>query len=229
MESYHVGKKQKSHRKRTITLGVVVLILLLAGAAGWAKLYMRANTVIDPPPAPVISQVTTSQGPTKQFDEGPFTISLPADWVYIGQQRQISPYAPYAWHNTKNNPGVEQLEIYVDTIPTNLGVNRVLPVQGNGAHIVPTTVSDMCTDFTGDNKLPGAQNTPSKWGGINFLCDLANYERDVVGTSSSDGVNVVKISGATTGAHQIFMTYTDSGATPNFQIFVNAVGSFTLK
>lgn len=228
MESYRFGKKQKSHRKRNIAIALVAVVFL-AGAGVFAKFYFRANTVIDPPPAPVISQVTSSQGPTKRFDEGPFTIKLPQDWAYIGRQTQTAPYAPYAWHNTKNNPGVEELEIYVDTIPTTLGVNRVLPVQGNGSHIVPTTVSDTCADFTGNNKLPGAQNTPAKWGGINFLCDLANYERDVVGTSSSDGVNVVKVTGATSGSHQIFFTYTDNGSTPNFQIFENAVSSFTLK
>lgn len=228
MESYHIGRKQKSHRTRNIALAVLV-VLLLAGAGVWAKFFFRANTVIDPPPAPVVSQVTSSQGPTKSFDEGPFTLKLPQDWVYIGRQTQTAPYAPYAWHNTKTNPGVEELEIYVDTIPTTLGVNRVLPVQGNGSHIVPTTVSDSCTDFTGNNKLPGAQNTPAKWGGIDFLCDLANYERDVVGTSSSDGVNVVKVTGATSGTHQIFFMYTDNGSTPNFQIFENAVSSFTLK
>jgi hypothetical protein len=116
----------------------------------------------------------------------------------------------------------------VDTIPTNIGVNRVLPVQGEGSRVIPTTVSDTCADFTGD-KVPGNQNTPAKWGGIDFLCDLANYERDVVGTSSSDGVNTVKVTGATTGTHQIFFTYTDNGATPDFTIFVNAVTSFRMK
>lgn len=227
MESYHVGKKHISHRKRSIVLAVLLLVLLGVGGI-WAKSYFKANTVISQPPAPVISTVTSNQGPTKPFDEGVFTFSLPADWVYKGQQRQTSPYAPYLFENTKTNPGVEQLEVYVDVIPTTLGVNRVLPVQGEGARVVPTTISDNCADFTG-NKVPGSTSTPAKWDGFNFLCDLGNYERDVVGTSSSDGVDVVKLIGPTTGAHSLFFTYTDNGSTPNFNIFTDALTSFRLK
>ncbi len=227
MESYQFGKRRISHRKRNIALAVLAVILLVV-AGVWAESYFRANTTISPPPAPITSIVTSNQGPAKQFDQGIFTLSLPADWVYKGQQRQTAPYAPYLYENTKTNPGVEQLEIYVDTIPTTLGVNRVLPVQVEGARIVPTTVSDNCADFTG-NKVPGSTSTPAKWDGFNFLCDLGNYERDVVGTSSSDGINTVKLTGQATGTHQLFFTFTDNGSTPNFNIFTDALSSFRLK
>lgn len=226
MESYHLGKRQVSHHKRNVVLLAFGVPMIIAGAL-FAKSFFNANTVISPPPPAVVTNVTSNEGPTKQFDEGVFTISLPTDWVYTGRQTEIAPYAPYTWHNTKANPGVEQLAVYVDTIPTNLGVNRVLPVQGEGDRTIPTTVSDTCADFTG-NKVPGSATTPAKWDGINFLCDLANYERDVVGTSSADGVNTVKVTGST-GSHQIFFTYTDNGATPNFTIFEDAVSSFRLK
>lgn len=227
MESYRFGRRQISHRKRNVLL-LSILALLLAGGVVWGKSYFKANTVISPPPSPEVTQVTSKQAPTKQFAEGIFMISLPADWVYKGQQRQIAPYAPYLFENTKISPGTEQLEVYVDTIPTALGVNRVLPVQGEGNRITPTTVSDNCANFTG-NKVPGSTSTPAKWDGLNFLCDLGNYERDVVGTSSSSGVNTVKLTGPTTGMHQIFFTYTDNGSTPNFNIFTEAVRSFRLK
>lgn len=206
----------------------MLILFLLIGTGIWAKSYFKASTTISPPPAPVTSVVTSNQGPTKQFDQGIFSLSLPADWIYKGQQRQTAPYAPYLYENTKTNTGVEQLEIYVDTIPANLGVNRVLPVQSEGARVVPTTVSDNCAAFTG-NKVPGSTSTPAKWDGFDFLCDLGNYERDVVGTSSSDGINTVKLTGPTTGVHQLFFTYTDNGSTPDFNIFTDALSSFRLK
>ena len=226
MESYRLGKRQIGHHKRNLIVAVLVFAILTGGLVV-AKYYLKSNTVISPPPALVTGSITASNGPTKQFGEGPFTITLPADWVYVGRQTQIAPYAPYLWHNTKTDPGIEQLEVYVDVIPTNLGVNRVLPIQVEGNRIVSTTVSDTCTDFTGD-KVPGSPATPAKWDGINFLCDLANYERDVVGTSSTDGINTIKVMGASS-SHQIFFTYADNGPSPDFTIFENAVSSFRLK
>jgi len=224
MESYRLGKRQISHRKWKLLALAIVLVLLGAGAL-WAKFYLRANTVIDPPPPAVTTQVTGNKEATKQFDEGLFTIDLPKDWVFTGHE--TARYSVYSWHNTKENPGVQQLQIYVDTIPADLGVNRVLPVQGEGNRAVPTTVSDTCANFTG-NKVPGSATTPAKWDGIDFLCDLANYERDVVGTSSTDGINMVRLTGSR-GTHKIFFAYTDNSGTPNFTIFTNAVQSFQLK
>lgn len=225
MESYRLGKRHVSHRKRHVVVFLVVLILIAAGAIA-VKTYFKPDTTISAPPAPVSTKVIDSNGGTKHFDEGIFTISLPADWKFVGHQ--TASYNIYTWHNTKTNPGVEQLQIYLDTIPASLGVNRVLPVQGNGNRVVPTEVSDNCANFTG-NKVPGPENTPAKWDGINFLCDLGNYERDVVGTSSSDGINIVKLAGSTTGHHNLFFAYTDNGPTPDYTIFTDAVQSFRLK
>lgn len=225
MENYRLGKRPVSHRKRRIVLLFVVVILVVAGVIA-AKNYFKAGTTIGAPPAPVVTSVIDANAPNKLFDEGSFTIKLPSDWKFVSHQ--TAGYNIYSWHNTKTNPGVEQLQIYLDTIPTSLGVNRVLPVQANGNQLVPTTVSDNCSTFTG-NKVPGPPSTPAKWEGVNFLCDLGNYERDVVGTSSTNGINVVKLVGPTTGAHNLFFAYTDNGPTPDFTIFTSVLQTFRLK
>ncbi len=225
---YQDGKRIISHHKRHVVLVWFVIIILLAGAGCYifVKYFMKSDTSISAPPAPAVSHVIAGDEKTKKFDEGSFTINLPLDWKFISHQSAV--YNIYTWHNTKKNPGVEQLQVYVDTIPSDLGVNRVLPVQGSGNQIVATTVSDNCANFTGD-KVPGSTRTPAKWANVNFLCDLGNYVRDVVGTSSSDGVNVVKLTGPTTGTHALFFAYTDNGPTPDFTIFTDAVQSFRLK
>ena len=194
MESYRLGKRQISHRKLYVAVSLVLLVLAMAGVVA-GKYYLKPDTAIGTPPPPVSTKIIATNGNTKRFDEGIFTIDLPADWKFVSHQTTV--YNTYTWHNTETNPGVQQLQIYLDTIPASLGVNRVLPVQSNGNRVVPTEVSDSCADFTG-NKVPGSPNTPAKWSGINFRRDLANYERDVVGTSSSDGVNIVKL----VGSHQ---------------------------
>lgn len=225
MENYHIGKRNVSHRKRYMVLASISVIVIAAGVVV-ARNFIKADTTISPPPPAVITKVTATDGPTRRFNEGSFTISLPTDWVFVSHQ--TAAYNIYSWHNGRADPGVQQLQIYLDTIPANLGVNRVLPVQAEGNHIVPTEVSDTCADFTGD-KVPGSPTTPAKWEDINFLCDLANYERDVVGTSSAQGINTVTLTGPTTGTHKLFFAYTDNSATPDFTIFTDAVQSFRLK
>jgi hypothetical protein len=74
-----------------------------------------------------------------------------------------------------------------------------------------------------------AEATHAKWSGINFLCDLGNYLRDVVGTSSPEGINSVTLTGNTTGKHTLFFMYTDNTPSPDYSTFINALKSFQLK
>jgi hypothetical protein len=225
---YQADRRIISHRKRRVVLVWLGIVLLLLVGVGYVlmKFFITANTTIAAPPAPVINQVTGKDGKDKTFVESGFTISLPSDWVLASHQD--STFNVYTWHNTKGDAGIQQLQVYYDTIPSSLGVNRILPVQGNGGQVIPTTVSENCTGFT-NGKLPGPSDTPSKWDGVNFLCDMGNYERDVVGTSSTDGINLVKLSSSSTGHHNLFFTYTDNNSTPNFEIFTNALTSFHLN
>lgn len=227
---YQAGRRIISHHKRHVFLGwfTVFIILLAVGGFLFVKYFLKSNTTISTPPPAKVSTVGDGTGAGKTFNEAAFTLRLPLDWKFVSHSTSI--YNVYTWENTSKEPGpgVQQLQIYYDTIPSSLGVNRVLPVQGNGNQIVPTSVSDNCATFTG-NKVPGSPQTPAKWSGVNFLCDLGNYERDVVGTSSSDGINVVKVAGTATGTHRVFFAYTDNGPTPNFTIFTDAVQSYRQK
>jgi len=225
---YQEGKRIISHHRRHViaTWTVLLVVALIVGGMLGTRHFLKADTKIGKPPAPVVNTVVAAGEPAKPFTEGIFTIDLPKDWIYIGRSHDT--YQAYEFENTSGNKGVETLAVYVDTIPTNLGVNQVLPVEADGDSIVPTSVSGNCAGFTG-NKVPGAQATPAKWDNINFLCDLANYERNVVGTSSQNAINSVTLTGKTTGSHRLFFTYTDNGSEPNYQIFYNALQSFQLN
>jgi len=138
------------------------------------------------------------------------------------------PHPNYSWQGTNKN-NTRWLNVYMDTIPASLAVNRVLPVMGNGAALsLPTNVSDNCTTFTGASNSTQLSVT-AKWQGITFLCDTGNYVRDVVGTSSLEGVNTVSLSTTTSGNHHFFFTYTDNSSSPDYTIFTNALKSFRLN
>lgn len=205
---------------------VIVLVALVVGGIVNARHFLNPDTNLGKTPPPVVNTVIAASSPTKPFKEGVFTINLPKDWIYVGRTQNI--YHAYIFENTASDKGVRQLDIYVDNIPTGLGVNQVLPVTSEGAKMDVTTVSGNCAQFTGD-KLPGSPATPAKWAGLNFLCDLGNYTRNVVGTSSSNSIDSVTLTGATTGTHKLFFTYTDNSADPNYQILYDALQSFQLN
>jgi hypothetical protein len=106
--------------------------------------------------------------------------------------------------------------------------NRVLIIHGESDHLgTDGSVSDNCSTFTGGTSK---SSTPAKWEGVAFLCDQANQQRDVVGTSSTDGVNVVLLKSPGNGAmHKYFFTYTDYSINSDYTVFYNALNSFRMN
>jgi hypothetical protein len=95
-------------------------------------------------------------------------------------------------------------------------------------------MSDVCLTFTGApaSSAQTAQSLPNqlaKWQGINFMCDLSNYNNNSVGTSSLQGINTVTLTGSTTGRHSFFFLYVDHNIQPDYSIFTNALKSFRVK
>lgn len=176
--------------------------------------------------APAVTYVVKApNSQTKQFNQPLFSIALPIDWQSAHAMQ--TPEPTYSWRNTTGNAGVRTLEIFVDSTPATFAVNRVLPIESNGASLVlASNVSDNCTGFSNGPTNTQTGQAVAKWAGVNFLCDEANYQRDVVGTSSTQGVNSVTVSGPKTGKHTYFFVYTDNSAEPDYNIFIRALQSF---
>ncbi len=224
---YQEGKRIISHHKRHVILVwfAIILILLVVGGYFAAKHFLKADTAISKT-EPTVGSVVAQGSATKPFSEKDFTFDLPKDWKFIGYTQDI--YHAYSWENATADPGERRLVIYVDNIPTGLGVNRLLPLQAEGDKLSVGSLSDNCANFTGD-KVPGNPATPAKWSGVNFLCDLSNYERNIIGTSSTGDINSVTLTGSMTGKHAFFFTYTDNSSEPDYNIFTSALQSFMVK
>ena len=89
-------------------------------------------------------------------------------------------------------------------------------------------VSDNCATFTPATNAATGVST-GKWQGTNFLCDEGNYERDVVGTASAQGINTLTLTGSTTGSHKVFLVYTNNNINPDFSVLYGILESFKLK
>jgi hypothetical protein len=216
-------------KRRLHTAGLAMMFVgTLIGVAFAAQQYMETDTSISATPGPRVTKVLGVQDKTKEFAVGNVSLRLPNDWEVF--KAPDVPAGATSWRNTVGNKGVRVITLYVDNIPAGLAVNRVLAVQGAEDRMLPmSSVSENCTNFVDGGRGAGSGQAPARWDGVRFICDTGNFVRNVVGTSSPDGVNTVRLTGKTGGSHQLFLTYTDADATPNHQIFTAAVESLRMN
>lgn len=227
---YVVNRLPKSKRRLRSALFALLFVGILGAAGAAAMQYFEAETTISKTPEAKVTKVLGSETKVRNFAAGVITIDLPQDW------EQFTPAdtkpGSYSWRNTAGNKGVRVITAYVDgNIPKDLAVNRVLAVQGEEDRIILRgSVSDNCTNFVASGRMPhsGSGKEPARWDGVQFTCDTANYVRNVVGISSPEGPNMVKLTGKS-GAHQVFLTYNDAGATPDHSIFTSAIESLRVR
>jgi hypothetical protein len=225
---YELGKRSKPVR-HTAAIAFVVLLLIVAGAGTWwgAQHYLTPDTVLQQSTAEVHT-VKLSDTKEKTFEKPEFHISLPDDWKAANSLDTI--HRPYSWRGTSQADRTRSLDIYVDDIPKDMAVNRLLPVQADGNSVtIVNTVSDNCAGFTSPISTTAATGSAlARWSGVEFICDMANKTRDVTGTSSSTGVNSVTLKGGQ-GTHRYFFVYTDNSGQSDYSIFTRALASFRSK
>ena len=224
---YRMGTRRK---RKWVMWSLIVLGVLAVGLAGGllVQRLLRAKTTLNQSAA-VVTKVKASVVPIKTYDEASFSIDLPNDWK-VGE-RSTAPYNVYRWQGTSKSHNTTVLEIFQDTIPVNVPVNHVLAVVANGDQITADgEISDNCANFTKDTSAtPGVNGVHGKWQGVDFLCDLSNTARNVVGTSSTTGINSVSVKGPTNSSHKFFFTFTDHSLSSDYTPFYNALLSFRVK
>ncbi len=216
------------HRARTIAVSLLVVgVIAGSGAAAWQNL--DSDTKISRTPAPVVSKVLGAKSKTRNFTAGPVSLDLPRDWEQFTPE--TAPAGSVSWRNTAGNKGVRIITLYIDAIPTEYPLNRVLAVEARDNRITLLGgVSDNCVNFSGQGRVVSGGNgkSPARWEGVQFTCDTANYVRNVVGISSAELPGAVNLNG-TTGSHRLFAVYTDADASPNHSLFTTAIESLRVK
>lgn len=225
---YRAGYGPKKHRGRKVALIIFCALLVVGGLAGavlWDAAKNQSSTVSGP--GHTVAQVLDEQTATPTtVDEQLYTLQLPAEWKEV-DRRNSAQELSVTWQAKKKGEDNRWLKVYVDRIPPDLAINRLLPVDAVGDTVAFRQLSENCTNFTAaaNKQLPA----PSKWQQVNFICDLPNYVQNKVGTGSTEGVNSVKITGQTRGEHRYFFMFTDHNNTPDYNIFYSALKSFKAK
>jgi hypothetical protein len=224
---YRLGHRSTHHY---LIGGALVLIvgILITGSLTISKTLLQANTVLRqsrPVVHTVLGNAATLQHVSKSF----FTLDIPASWHEVPAPRVT--YTVYSWAGATGADAARRLDVYLDNVPLSYAVNRLQPIQADGDHFdVIGTTSDNCISFT--SRAPDSAQTgyaPSKWTGVNFLCDVINSERDVVATGSPEGLNITTLTGGTSGSHRVLLIYTDSNPSPDYTIFTSIIKSFRLS
>ncbi len=226
-KTYEIGHRHHSHKRLLITLAVIA-VLLLAGGLYVYKQFKESTKPIIKNTAGSSHQFVIPNSDVKHFDQGLFAFDLPGDWKLIKHDQ--APYDLYSFHSTLVNADNRALDIYVDSLPQTLAVNKAVAVRAQGNNLSHGMVSENCTTFTSPS-TQGAKPLamPGKWDGVEFLCDNDNVMRNVVGTSAPGTINKVTLTGPTSGPHSFFFVYTDDNATPEYMIFYNMLESFKIK
>jgi hypothetical protein len=222
-DTYHVdhnSRRRRIHRRRWLI--AIISIVLLVAAGIWLRNVTQPKTTIHQS-EPFNTTVSIAESKLKPTSLKDFEISLPSTW----ETRKLETGVTYSWRGTVKDDTARSLDIYQDTIPAAMSVNRLLPIKVEGNNVIPTdVVSDNCVNFT-DVKTADIRTgaAPSKWSNVNFLCDTANKQRVVVGTSTAESINSATVSG-TTVTHRYFFVYTDHSAQPNFDLFTRILATF---
>lgn len=220
-------KKRRSRKRKLIDLTIFLSIIAVVAFGGFYafKHFLKANTTISQS-QPLSYFYDAEPGGTQHIKNSLFTVDLPATWKH-SSDLNLPPTA-YVWRGTKKDDLTRSLNIYVNNVPASLAVNRILAVQTSAGRLnVTGETSDNCANFTPKSALSRKTGVaPAKQDGVSFICDMGNYERDVVAIGSKEGVNTITVTGPKTGKHRILLVYTDNSYTPDYGIFTNIVQSF---
>ncbi|MCA9318552.1 hypothetical protein KDA06_02840 [Candidatus Saccharibacteria bacterium] len=225
---YHVDRRTHRYR-RARRRAIVIALLLFLIALFYFLFHLRIA------PSQNIQNDTAATAPYKpngdkkaHIDKPFFAFDLPDGWKEAGRDASVVPSPTYNFISPTTQQ--QTLRLYVDASPANFAVNRAITVSASGSGIDHDMVSENCVNFT-DAKYKDSRTgiAPAKWQNIDFLCDMANIQRPVVGAISSDGINYIKLTGPTTGEHKLFIVFADYGVNPNYSVLYDILDSFKMK
>ncbi len=209
-----------------------VALLAAAGTFIYADISRNTSTVVEGERR-VISQVLSDSIQQYVVDEALFTFELPGDWEEF-ERRSTDSQNSITWQEVTEGQAGRVLTLYIDAIPAEVPVNRLLPVTAQGPRLTFGTVSDPCYTFTGEGtanvrEAVNLRPAPAKWQGVDFLCNLTNPVTNIVATGSigvPTGTDIVGLNGE---SHRYLFVYNDQNIQPKYSILINAIRSFTAK
>lgn len=227
---YQIGRRPKQRFKRLFGV-MAVSVTVFAGVLGFVIWDMNKNSQsgeIEGTERSVAQQEDVKAAVSKtNVSEQYFDMELPNGWKEI-KRTSTKTERSITWQSKVKKEDNRWMTVYIDLIPPNLAVNRLLPLDVQAAKVSYRQLSDNCKNFTTaqkDAKVP----VKSKWQGIEFMCDVPNFVQNKVGTGTTGAMNATTVTGPEKGKHKYFFIYTDHNIHPDYQLFYDMLESFKAK
>ncbi|MBP7857687.1 hypothetical protein KA016_01340 [Candidatus Saccharibacteria bacterium] len=223
---YQLDRQSHKHarlKKRLLWLLVILLSILLV----YGLFRLRISPKQEIKASPSVSKSYGANAVKMQTFEKPDVLfQAPSGWKEVPVTQSV--YTPkYMYmHNERS----QVLEIFIDNPPRGLGINKAVVVSGGSSTISHDIVSDNCSTFTEASKMDARTGlAPAKWQEVDFICDMANSTRAVVGTISKDGNNNFSVTTDTGKHYSVFVKYTDSSINPNYSTLYDILKSMRFR
>jgi hypothetical protein len=225
---YRAGQRRKQ-RSRRLLASVLIALLVLGGLGAVLQWDTRRNATQEV--AGVSRTVEQEEDvilSTKlMVDEPLFTLQLPSTWKEV-ERRSDHHEQSITWQATIKGKDNRWFKVYYDAIPSGLDFNKLLPVDPIANGLQYRQLSENCKNFT--TARSGAnQPLRSRWDNVEFICDLASFNDNRIGTGTAGRINGTKITGPRQGEHTYLFAYIDRNIQPDYSIFYDALKSFQAK
>lgn len=233
-KTYRYDHRTTKHRHAVAIIVSVCLVILVPIAFLIYRDVVKNGSASSKGTSKTVGQVIGDNSLHGYRVEEPFfSMQLPSDWKETSRRNQNGEQS-ITWQATKKYQDDRWLKVYIDSVPQELPVNRLLPVTVQGNSLSAGDISDNCATFTGGGTLDTSKAfllkpTLAKWQGVDFICNLPNVVENQVGIGATGGVNQIVVTGETKGTHRYFFLYTDHNIQPNYTIPTDAMNTFRAK
>lgn len=221
--------KTRSRKKLFIEFVVTLGILFGLLAFGLWFFIFRHNDESSASFSRAGGTVAVVEAATKEFAVDEFTMELPDGWELNGKLNPFYNQVYYEFQSKIKDYDNRWLRVYIDVIPEEFSLNKLLPITVLENTLEAGTVSEDCKTFNGAPKIgsgqTNAQTWKATWEDITFICNMVG-QQNYIGTATAKDGYAVPVTGPIKGTHKYFFVYIDHNVRPDTKILVDAVESF---
>lgn len=232
---YRIEKTQNNRTKKLAFAGTG-LALLFAVAVGIYVFFDLNNNqlaVDDSNNRATLGVVESIKEDQQLVETDLYSMEIPADWRRVTNP-EVSVnnviYYPERYQGTSGKHVGRRIDVYIDSIPAGLGINKVVAIKPAGRRIIVDEISSQCYYFTDVPEGKSGNTFPSVWQekGIDFSCN-SSVLSNIVGAIHKSEADGVELDTSENGKKNIFLVYTDHGSFTDNSIFFDILESFETK